>query len=65
MVCGRREQEVDMRIDAKEERIVLGTSGLQPSLPKILRGGLAYSPETQTVTGTFDKVRHSPPETGH
>lgn len=49
-----RGQEVDMRIDAKEERIVLGSSGLQSSLPKIIRGGLSYAPETQTVTGTFD-----------
>eukprot|EP00904_Undaria_pinnatifida_P006929 jgi/Undpi1/3366/HiC_scaffold_15.g06739.m1 len=50
-----REQEVDMRIDAKEEKVVLGSRGLCSSLPKVVRGGLAYSQETQTVTGTFDK----------
>lgn len=48
-----------MRIDAEEGMgmIVLGNSGLHSSLPKIIRGGLAYAPETQTLTGTFDKVR--------
>ena len=46
-----------MRIDAKDEMVVLGNNGLQSSLPKIVRGGLAYAPETQTLTGTFDKVR--------
>lgn len=50
-----------MRIDAKEEKVVLGSRGLYSSLPKVVRGGLAYSQETQTVTGTFDKVSNLPP----
>ena len=45
-----------MRIDCSGERIVLGSIGLSSSLPKMVHGGLAYTPETQTVVGTFDKV---------
>lgn len=54
-VC--REQQIDLRFDALDERIVLGSSGLTSSLPSVVNGGLAYSPETQTVMGTFSKVK--------
>lgn len=50
-----RNQQVDVRFDCSRERIVLGSSGLSSSLPKIVPGDLAYTQETQTVVGTFDK----------
>lgn len=64
LIC--RGQDVDMLLDAKKENIVLGSAGLETAtLPStaapfmtIPTGGLLeYTPETQTITGTFDQVR--------
>lgn len=50
-------QDVELLLDTEDERLVLGSRGLASSLPVAVQGGLTYSPETRTVTGTFDKVR--------
>lgn len=51
-----RDQQVDVLFDVAHERIVLGSRGLRSSLPKVVQGGLAYAPETNTAVGYFDKV---------
>lgn len=51
-----REQQVDVRFDSKDKRIVLGNRGIQSSLPKVVHGGLSYAQETQKVIATFEKV---------
>lgn len=47
---------MDVLFDCNKEILVLGSSGLSSSLPKIVHGRLAYIPETQTVIGMFEKV---------
>lgn len=44
--------------DAQDKRMVLGSSGLEADLPAtaVHAGLLDYTPETQTVTGTFEQV---------
>ncbi|CAM9341448.1 unnamed protein product [Ectocarpus sp. 4 AP-2014] len=51
-----RGQNVEILFDPEGEKITLGSSGLGSSLPVAMQGGLSYTPETQTVTGTFEKA---------
>eukprot|EP00752_Nemacystus_decipiens_P008780 g7834.t2 len=51
-----RGQDVELMFDVQGKRIVLGGSGLDPDLPMAVQAGLLdYTPETQTVTGTFEQ----------
>ncbi|CAM9511211.1 unnamed protein product [Ectocarpus sp. 8 AP-2014] len=51
-----RGQNVEILFDPEGEKISLASSGLGSSLPAAMQGGLSYTPETQTVTGTFEKA---------
>ncbi|CAB1110729.1 unnamed protein product [Ectocarpus sp. CCAP 1310/34] len=51
-----RGQNVEILFDPEGEKITLGSSGFGSSLPAAMQGGLSYTPETQTVTGTFEKA---------
>ncbi|CAM9516766.1 unnamed protein product [Ectocarpus fasciculatus] len=50
-----RGQNVDILFDPEGKKITLASSGLGSS-PAAVQGGLSYTPETQTVTGTFEKA---------
>jgi len=55
-----------MLLDAEHEKIVIGSTGLEtaalpstgtPVMTIPTEGLLGYMPETQTITGTFGKVK--------
>lgn len=59
MVPRDRGQDVEVLFNVQDKKMVLGSSGLEADLPApaVQAGLLDYTPETQTVTGTFEKVR--------
>lgn len=57
-----RGQDVELLLDVKDKKMVLGSSRLGPGAPASTASGvqaglLGYTPETQTITGTFEKVQ--------
>lgn len=61
-----RDQNVHMLLDAENAKIVFGSTGLATAAPPSTatpfmttptEGLLGYTTETQTITGTFAKVR--------
>lgn len=54
-MCFLRNQQVDLRFDTQSEELVMGTKGLDASVPEIMKADLAYWPDQQTVTGTFNQ----------
>lgn len=54
-----RGQDVELWFDVQNKKMVLGSRGLKADPPAagLQAGLLDYTPETQTVTGTFETVR--------